>query len=249
MDDEFPQTNRQARFQSTHWSLIAQAADPDSPNTHEALSKLCENYWFPLYAYIRRKGHSHADALDLTQGYFERLLSKNYIAAVDRSKGRFRTFLLVSLEHFLAKEWNRAHRQKRGGGQTIISLDAVAAEERYRIEPQDNRTPAQIFDYEWALAVLNKAMARLGAEYESSGKGGVFHALNGFLSGEAPELPQEEIGQKLGMSAGAVAVALHRMRKRYGEILRAEITDTLTDRADLNQELQTLFAALRPASR
>lgn len=217
------------------------AADTGSLKAAEALETLCRRYRYPLYAYVRRKGYSACDAQD----FFTQLLSKNYLRAADRTRGKFRSFLLGSLEHFLAREWTKGHAQKRGGGQTGFSLDAVDAEERYWLEPVDELSPDRIFDRRWAMAVVEQAMARLRAECIGSGKGELFDTLARLLSGEKGDVRYTELGAALGLKEGAVKVAVHRLRKRYGELVRAEVAQTVGEEEDLETELRFLRMALR----
>jgi RNA polymerase sigma-70 factor (ECF subfamily) len=231
-------------FVSTRWSVVLSATDTTTPASHAALEKLCQTYWYPLYAYVRRKGHSPEDAQDLTQGFFERFLEKKYLRVVDRGKGKFRSFLLASLEHFLAKEWRDANRKKRGGGITHIALDGLEAEERYRLEPTDTATAEMIYDRRWAMALLHATMTRLRDDYVAAGKGAVFEELKGVLSADESQSSYAEIAQRLAMTAGAVKVAAHRVRARYGELLRAEVADTVASDAEVDEEIRALFAVL-----
>lgn len=221
------------------------AGDAGSPQAREALERLCRAYWYPLYAYVRRKGYDAPDAQDLTQSFFARLLEKDYLSAADRKKGRFRSFLLGSLEHFLAREWTRARAQKRGGGQPAFSLDAVDAEERYRLEPVDELSPDRLFDRRWAMTVIAEAMARLRGECVADGKGELFEKLAGLLSGEKGEGRHGELASALGLSEGAVKVALHRLRRRFGELVRDEIAQTVGTAEDIGDEVGFLRAVLR----
>jgi RNA polymerase sigma-70 factor (ECF subfamily) len=228
------------QFQATRWSVVlAAAGDADA-----ALAALCRAYWFPLYAFIRRQGVAPHDAEDLTQGFFAHLLGKGALAHVDRAKGRFRTFLLASLKHFLADERDRAHAQKRGGGQPAISLDACAAEERYALEPRDELSPDRLFDRRWAVAVIEQALARLDAEYAAAGKSELFAELKPLLTGGGGTRPYAEIGATLGMNEGAVKIAVHRLRQRYRAALRAEIAETVGSAEDVEAELRYLLEAL-----
>jgi RNA polymerase sigma-70 factor (ECF subfamily) len=233
-----------AQFQTTHWSVVLAATREPSPEATEALAKLCQTYWYPLYAYVRRKGYEVADAQDLTQGFFARVLEKNYMGVVDRRKGKFRSFLLASLEHFLAKEWTRAHRLKRGGGQTIIAWDGCDPEERYRLEPAEQATAEHVFEKRWALTVLEQAMSALGNEYAASGKNQIFDELKPFISGDDQDVSYGDLAAKLNVSEGAVRVAVHRLRQRYGECVRAEIAKIVQRPEEIDEELGHLMAAL-----
>ena len=221
------------------------AGDTKSPQAKEALEKLCRAYWHPLYAYVRRKGYNPDAAQDLTQEFFSRLLARNYLSVADRNKGKFRSFLLGSLEHFLAREWTKAHAQKRGGGQPLFSLDEMDAENRYLREPIHELTAEKIFDRRWATTLLDQAMARLREECLATHKGDLFERVEGFLSGEKGEASYADVGAALNMSEGAIKVAVHRLRQRYGELVRAEIAQTVTDPKQADEELHYLFAVLR----
>jgi len=232
------------QFTTTHWSVIVSAGSEASPESARALAELCRSYWYPLYAYVRRKGYSVADAQDLTQEFFARFLEKNYLGSVDRRKGKFRSFLLASLENFLAKEWTRAHRLKRGGGQTIIAWDGCDPEERYRLEPADHATAEKIYERRWALTVLENAMAALEADYKNAGKQALFLELRPFISGDDADVSYPDLAGRFGMTEGAVRVAVHRLRERYGQSVRAEITRIVQRPDEIEEELQHLFAAL-----
>jgi RNA polymerase sigma factor (sigma-70 family) len=233
-----------AFFDTTHWSVVSAAADRVSPNAAAALEKLCRTYWYPLYAYIRRKGHAAADAEDLTQEFFCRLVGKNYLESVDRSAGSFRSFLLASVNHLLANEWDKAQTLKRGGGHEIISLDAEVAEGRFAQEASINGSPERAFDRSWALTLLDGALARLRDEFIAAGKLRQFDLLKGFLSDLAGDGDYAAVAGELGMDAGAVAVAVHRLRRRYRDIVRTEIAQTVTTEVELDAEMEHLFAAL-----
>jgi len=233
------------RFQNTRWSLVLAAREGDGPAASAALDKLCRTYWYPLYAYVRRKGYAVHDAKDLTQGFFARLLARNYLNVADRNKGKFRSFLLASLEHFLAREWTRAHAQKRGGGEPVFSLDEIDSESRYRIEPADELSAQKIYDRRWAMTLLEQAMARLREESVSGGKRDLFEKLESILSGERGEGCYAGVAASLGMSEGAIKVAVHRLRRRYGELVRAEIAQTVATSEEAEEELQYLSALLR----
>ena len=234
-----------AVFATTHWSVVLQAGELDSPNTSEALAQLCRTYWYPLYAYVRRKGYPAHDAQDLTQEFFARLLARNYLGGVERRKGKFRSFLLGAFEHFLAKEWRRAHAQKRGGGQVPFSLDEVDAENRYLLEPAHDLSPEKIFDRRWATTVLGDAMAELRKEYWARNQKELFAKLEGLLSGDGAPASYAEIAESLGMNEGALKVAVHRLRKRYGELIRSQIAQTVATPEEIDEELRYLFAVLR----
>jgi RNA polymerase sigma-70 factor (ECF subfamily) len=233
-----------AIFATTHWTVVLAAGQTQSPEAAKALAELSNIYWYPLYAYVRRKGYDVTDAQDLTQEFFARLLESNSLAMVDRRKGKFRSFLLASLEHFLAKEWTRAHRLKRGGGQTIISWDDCDPEARYRLEPADNWSAERIYERRWALTVLEQAMTKLATEYEAAGKATLFEAVRPFLSGEDADVSYPDLSLRLGMTEGALRVAVHRLRQRYGECVRTEIAKIVQKPEEIDEELRHLLDAL-----
>ena|ERR1051325_3056715 len=232
------------QFTTTHWSAVIAAAELPSPENSLALTELCRGYWYPLYAYVRRKGYEVPDAQDLTQEFFARLLEKNYLGSVDRRKGKFRSFLLASLEHFLAKEWTRAHRLKRGGGQTIIAWDGCDPEERYKLEPADDWTAERIYERRWALTVLEQAMSALELEYKVAGRQNLFESLKVFISGEEDEISYSNLAAHLQMNEGAVRVAVHRLRQRYGDSVRNELAKIVQRIEDIDEELRHLLEAL-----
>ena len=213
------------------------------PDAATALATLCETYWYPLYYYVRRRGYRAEEAQDLTQEFFARLLEKGYLKVADPDRGRFRSFLLASLNHFLANEWRRRIARKRGGGAPTSSLNAEAAETRYRQEPAHNLTPEKAYERRWALLLLEKALLKLRDEYTASGKSRVFERLSGCLGG-AEHVPYEKAARELEMTEGAVKVAVHRLRKRCRAILRAEVAQTVADPAEVDEELQHLMAAV-----
>jgi DNA-directed RNA polymerase specialized sigma24 family protein len=231
-------------FRTTHWSIVLLAGQSPSPRSAAALEKLCRAYWYPLYAYVRRKGHEREEAQDLTQGFLAHLLEKNYIAHADRNKGKFRSFLLVALNHFLANDWRRAQTTKRGGGQIPISLDDVTAEQRYSLEPVSDLTPEKIYERRWALTLLEQALARLQEEMALAGKTRQFDQLRGFLTSEPGENDYEVAAAHLEMTAGAAAVAVHRLRQRYREVVREEIAHTVGSPAEVEDEIRWLFGAV-----
>lgn len=232
------------QFMTTHWSLVLAAAGTEDSHGRDALAKLCHVYWYPLYAFVRRQGHSPHDAQDLTQEFFMRLLEKDYLGNVDRTKGKFRSFILVALKHFLSKEWARTKTLKRGGGQRLVSLDTLSAEDRYRREPEDNATPERLFERRWALILLDQVLTRLGEEYAATGKRVLFEQLQGCLMGDSDLLPYAELAARLGMTEGAIKVVVHRLRKRYRGVLRGEIAKTVADPAEIDDEIRQLFSAL-----
>jgi RNA polymerase sigma-70 factor (ECF subfamily) len=232
------------QFAPTRWSVVLRAAKPDSSSqAREALASLCQAYWYPLYAYVRRLGHNPHDAQDLTQEFFARLLQKHYLAGIQREGGRFRSFLLAALKGFLANEWDRAHAQKRGGGRSAVSIDATAAETRFAEEPADELTPERIFERQWARALLAQVLARLRAEHVAAGKAELFEQLSASLSQPRGAVPYVEIAGRLGMTEGAVKMAVQRLRGRYRDLLRAEIAETVADAGEVEAEIRHLFAA------
>jgi len=234
------------RFATTHWSLVVAARDRDSPQARDALAALCATYWYPLYAFVRRQGHSADEAQDLTQEFFARLLEKDFLAAVDREKGKFRSFLLAACKHFLSNERDRARAQKRGGGNAPLSLDLDDAEARFGREPGHTLTAEKLFERRWALALLQEVLARLREEYAARDKEALFDRLRGFLVGERQPGGHAAAAAELGLSEGAVKVAVHRLRQRYRELIREEIGRTVHDPEAIGDEIRALFAALAP---
>jgi RNA polymerase sigma-70 factor (ECF subfamily) len=232
-----------ATFVTTHWSVVLAARDQDSPHSAEALEELCRAYWYPLYAYVRRQGHSPHDAQDLTQEFFARLLHKDYLHAVAREKGRFRSFLLVALRRFLLNEWDRSRTQKRGGGQALVSLDTSTAERRYQTEPSPELPPDRIYERRWALTLLARSIARLKGEFARLGKAHEYEQLKGFLTAERGEINYASIARELRLSEGAARVAAHRLRKRFRELFREEIAHTVSAE-ELDDEIRHLMAVL-----
>ena len=228
-------------FVTTRWSVVLSARG-DTTRAQSALAKLCTTYWYPLYAFVRRQGYGPHDAQDLTQEFFARLLEKGWLGDVARERGRFRSFLLASMKHFLANEWDRAHALKRGGRTTLLRLDDESAEARYRNEPADQTTAEQLFDRRWALTLLEQVLTRLRAEMEVAGKLPQFEALKFSLMGE--KTAYADVARELGMTEGAVKVAVHRLRERYRALVRAEIADTVASSTEIEDELRHLFAAL-----
>lgn len=233
------------QFANTHWTVVLQAANANHPTeAKQALEELCGAYWFPLYAFIRRQGHNPHDAQDLTQGFFERLLEKDYLNRVDRTKGKFRSFLLASLKHFLANEWDKAKAQKRGGGQIHIPIDGEATETHCGFEPSESISADKIYEQRWAIALLERVMARLRQEYVKAGKLDLFDKLKVTLTEGRGAIAYVTLGEGLKMSEGAVKVTVHRLRQRYRELLRAEIAQTVATPEEVEDELRSLFAAL-----
>jgi DNA-directed RNA polymerase specialized sigma24 family protein len=235
--------DRSGHFKTTHWSVVIAAVAGD-PESEDALERLCGNYWYPVYAYLRRRGHSPPDAQDLTQGFFAGLLERNGLRTVDPGKGRFRTFLLVSLKNFLANEWDRSKAWKRGGRLRFVSLEAAEGEDRFQLESVQQLTPDRLFEQSWAITLLDTVMRRLKAEFESQGKGAQFQALQVHLSGDrdAPAYAASAAG--LGLGSSAMKMAVLRMRRRFGELLREEIASTVASPRDIDEEIRSLFAAV-----
>ncbi len=234
-----------ANFTTTHWSAVVAAGGGDSPQASAALEGLCRKYWYPLYAYVRRQGHGPQDAQDLVQEFFARFLEKKYLRHADPRRGRFRTFLLTSLKNFLINDWVKANRDKRGGSREIISLDEAAAESRLAGEPATEQPPDALYDRGWAAILLERAMGALEEEFKQTGKGDSFQRLKGFVWGENSGLSCAAMGEQLGMTEGAVKVAVHRLRQRYGQLLREEIAQTVATPAEVEGELRYLVTIIR----
>jgi len=232
-------------FVTTHWSVVMAAGKGHSAQATEALEQLCRTYWYPLYAFVRRHVSEAHDAEDLTQEFFTRFLAKEYFGRADPTLGRFRSFLLACLKNFLAEQQRQARRLKRGGGQTPLSWDSQTAEERYRLEPADPMTPEQIYDRRWALTLLETVLARLAEEQSAVGKEQVFAQLKGYLWGETGETSYSEMAERLGMTEGAVKVAVHRLRRRLRDLLREEVAHTVAADAEIDEELRHLIGAIR----
>ncbi len=245
-DQSTPQSSKVARqpaFVTTHWSVVLTAARSDTTRARDALAKLCQTYWYPLYAYVRRRGYSPEDAKDLTQEFFARLLERKAVATVSPAKGKFRSFLLAAMNHFLADEWDKARAQKRGAGQ-IISLDAASAETRYLQQPVETLTPEKAYDQRWALTLLEEVYQRLQREYEQEGKSELFERLRFSLTGQRSEIPYADLARQLSLSEGAVKVAVHRLRQRYRRLLRELIAETVSTPDEVEEELRYLLRAL-----
>jgi RNA polymerase sigma factor (sigma-70 family) len=235
-----------ARFNTTRWSAVLIAAQSQLPGSQTALTELCQLYWYPLYAFARRRGHGPPDAQDLTQGFFLHLLEHRALKQVQPVKGKFRSFLLASFQNFILDEVNRARRLKRGGNREFVFLDAEDAESRYRLEPADRLTAEKIYDARWAMALLGHAVDRLRQEYAARDEMSRFDVLHGFIGvGEGKPPPSyEEVAKSLGVSVGAAKTLIHRFRKQYTSILREEISRTVADPADIEQEIHALCEAL-----
>jgi RNA polymerase sigma-70 factor (ECF subfamily) len=230
-------------FATTHWTVVLAAGKRHTPQSDGALEELCRTYWFPLYAYVRRRGHTKEDAEDSVQAFFARFLAKNYLAGLSAERGRFRAFLLASLKHFLINDWKKSQRKKRGGGETPLSLDWQTADTQFQVAATNEPSPDKAFDREWALVLLAKVIERLRKECEADGKAKLFEQLKIFLTAGKDGTAQAEVAKTLGMEEGAVRVAIHRLRKRYRQLLRDEIAQTLADAADVDEEMRALFGA------
>lgn len=233
------------RFETTRWSLVLAAGGDDSA-AEAALATLCESYWYPLYAYVRRRGASPDDARDLTQGFLASLLDRRDFSRLRREKGRFRAFLLAALQHFLLNEASRQRTQKRGGRVLVLPLQTGDAEGRYIVEPADQETPETLYERRWALTVIDRVLAGLREEWSVSGRGAEFEALKACLLGQTPHGGYAAVAGTLDISEGAVKTAVHRLRKKFQARLRAEIRETVSDEADVDDEIRYLLRALEP---
>jgi len=231
-----------AQFATTHWSVVLAAGERELPQAAEALEKLCRAYWYPLYVYVRRQGNSPEDAQDLTQIFFSRVLEKNYFAKADRDRGKFRTFLLGSLKNFLINEWKRAGRLKRGGDLTFLSIDANVAEDRYATEPANESNPDAAYEQRWAVTLIEHVLATLRREYSAADKARLFEELKGFIWGDKSTAPYAEIAGHLNLTEETVKVAVHRLRQRFRELLRAEVAHTVARPEDIDGELRHLIS-------
>jgi RNA polymerase sigma-70 factor (ECF subfamily) len=228
-------------FATTHWSVVLAAGDQYSAQAAGALEKLCSAYWQPLYTYVRRNGHSAEDAQDLTQAFFANFLLKNAVSRARRDRGRFRSFLLTSLQNFLAHEWEKARAAKRGGGIRPLAWDELSAESQYQSEIAPDLAPDKAFERRWALTLFQQALTRLHAEYQAAGKSDLFEELKGFLSETADAGGYADVAARLNMTAATVAVAVHRLRRRYAELVREEIAHTVASPAEVQDELRYLI--------
>jgi RNA polymerase sigma factor (sigma-70 family) len=236
---------RRRHFATTRWSVVlAAGADASSPGVREALATLCETYWYPLYAFLRSRGYQPEAAQDLTQAFFTRLLEKHAIRHADPARGRFRSFLLASLKNFAANERDREIAGKRGGGVPIVPLEIETAEGRFQMEPPSDETPERVFDRRWALTLLDRVMSRLQAETSRGGKSSQFDRLKTYLTGDQPQLSYAQTASELGMSEGAVKVAVHRLRKRFRDLVREEIAQTVSSPEQIEDELRHLWSSV-----
>ena len=234
----------QALFATTHWSVVLATADTNSPQGAAALEQLCCAYWYPLYVFIRRRGHNPEDAQDLTQQFFSHLLQKECFRLADPARGRFRTFLLHALDHFLINEWKHAHRLKRGGGAVCLSLDADEGEQRYAHEPSGGLTPERAYEKRWAMTLLERVLGSLEQEYRNAGNARVFQELGELLWGKDASVSYVQIGERLGITEGTARGAMHRLRERYRERLRAEVAHTVARPEDVDEELRYLISVV-----
>ncbi len=237
-----------ARFDTTQWSVVLKAGSGDSTGCSEALASLCETYWYPVYALVRRSGVSVADAEDLTQAYFARFLEKRFLDGVEPAKGRFRSFLLVSVRNFLHNERDRERALKRGGGVPVVSIHGEEGEARYEREPVESVTPEVLFERTWVRAVLDRALARLDAEVEAEPLGERYACLRSFLTGDGPDLTYADLAREWGVGDSAVRVAVHRLRRRFGALLRDEVGRTLEDPRDVEEEIRYLLRVAGPSA-
>jgi RNA polymerase sigma factor (sigma-70 family) len=230
-------------FATTHWTVVLAAGKRHTPQSDGALEELCRTYWLPLYAYVRRRGHTKEDAEDLTQAFFARFLEKNYLDGLSAARGSFRAFLLASLKHFLINEWKKSRRLKRGGGETLLSLDWETAETKFQIASTAELSPDQSFDREWAVTLLDKVIRRLQTECEADGGGKQFAELKIFLTAGKGAMSHADAAKRLNMDESTVRVTVHRLRKRYRQFLRQEIAHTLSDPEQIEEEMRALFGA------
>ncbi len=229
-------------FETTQWSLVIAAGKDSSPAARHALAILCQKYWGPLYAFVRRKNYSVQDAQDITQGFFTQFLERGAIRDICRERGKFRAYLLSALKHYMTDEWRRGQAQKRGGGDVPLSLDFDSAERSYGLQLADEKTPEIIYEERWAMTLLNTVLNNLEQEYYASGKADLFSTLKSHLTGEDTGATYAQLAGALDMTEGAVKVAIHRLRKRFGILLRAEIAQTVADADDVEDEIHHLFS-------
>lgn len=235
-----PHPVRRAVFPSTHWTVVLTAAASGAPESEGAMGRLCETYWYPVYGFVRMKGYAPNEAEDLTQEFLCRMVHQDLLAGLTSEGGRFRAFLLTALKRFLANEWNRDHAQKRGGGRIMVSID-VTAENHYQKEIADQTTPETLFERSWALAVLSRVFAGLKAEYRAAGKEALFARVEGCLPGAQSQTTSGGAGAELQMSEAAIRMAAHRLRRRYGQLLRSEIAATVSRRDEIDAEIRYLI--------
>lgn len=228
-------------FRTTHWSVVLAAGEEGSEQAASALSRLCQTYWFPVYAFIRKKGHSPEQAQDFTQEFFAGFLEKNYVARARRDRGRFRVFLMSSVQNFLHNQHDRAQAQKRGGGHTHLSLDYQDAEERYQVEPVEESDPATLFEQQWVATLLETILNRLREEFDAEGRAGLCEDLQAHLWGDTESIPYAQLAQKAGLTEGNVKTIAHRFRERYRALLREEIAHTVAKPGEVDDEIRHLM--------
>ena len=231
-----------AQFATTRWSLVVCAGQKSSPDSRRALESLCKSYWYPLYAYVRRRVPDTSEAQDLTQAFFAELLEKNYVGSATRERGRFRAYLLTAFKHFLSKEWEKAKAQKRGGGRAPIPLDFESADSWFSIEPSSGLTAEQLYDQQWTITLLGQIMERLEREFDHAGKAKQFQELKGFLVGDHGGTTHSQAAARLEMTEAAAKKAASRMRRRYRELIREEIEQTVSGPGEVDDEIRKLFA-------
>jgi RNA polymerase sigma factor (sigma-70 family) len=231
-------------FNTTDWSAVLTAGKNEGPTSAAALEELCRKYWYPIYVFIRRRGANPPEAEDLTQAFFAYVLEKETLKKVDPHKGKFRTFLLTAVTNFLTNDWDKQHTVKRGGQRQIISLEDAAPEERYRQESAESLTPEKLFERRWAFTLVQEVLTRLEREYQAAGNAGLFATLESGLTGEIKSGSYADWAAALGMNEGAVRVALHRLRRRFGQLLRGEVTQIVASPAEVDDEIRHLFAAI-----
>ena len=231
-------------FATTHWSIVLTAGQSRAPGASEALEELCRAYWYPLFAYVRRRGYAQHDAQDLTQKFFARFLEKHFLKSVARERGKFRSFLLASMNHFLANEWDRVKAQKRGGRVEFVSIDGIRADSDRRFEIATNVTPEKIYERQWALTLLDRVLTHLRDEFTATGRAELFNHLKSFLTGDKTGRTYADIAAELRTTEGALKTAIHRMRRRYRELLHQEVAQTVASPTEVEVELHALLAAL-----
>jgi RNA polymerase sigma factor (sigma-70 family) len=237
-------TGASSRFHTTSWTMVLAASVDSSADASVALARLCQAYWHPVYAFVRRRGYDRDQAEDLTQGFFAQLLAKHYLLDADRERGRFRSFMLTAVKHFLANEWDRSNALKRGGGRAAVSLDLAEAERWYEPSMVEATTPERLFERRWALSLLEQVMAKLRAEFDEAGKAGQFDTLVVFLNRDAGDDRYQDVAERLGVSPGALRMSVHRLRRRYRELLRSEIASTVDAPGQIDDEIRFLLATL-----
>jgi RNA polymerase sigma factor (sigma-70 family) len=242
--DQTPAVNTERLFVTTQWSVVATSQTAGGPEAEKALAILCQSYWYPLYSFVRRQGNDAHDAQDLVQGFFAKLIEKNYLKEARREKGRLRSFLLLALKRYMANEWDRVNRQKRGGGQEIVSLNLDETESRFLAQAQNHASPERDFDRRWAIALLDQVLAQLQEEHTAKATGKIFEELKIFLTGEKSERTYGEIAQQLGVAEGTLRNTAFRLRERYREILLGKIRETVDTPEEVEAELRDLLAAL-----